>query len=105
MNFDRPPKGLQANLRSNYTENRRIPFKPALDSDYAAANTTNSRQPRAEVDEPIERSEQIRINKLLERDVGFKSRVLKSRGNVNSKQDPRRANREADYASNSRCGL
>ncbi|XP_075243880.1 uncharacterized protein LOC142338130 [Convolutriloba macropyga] len=102
VNFDRPPKGLQANLRSNYTENRRIPFKPALDSDYAAANTTNSRQPRAEVDEPIERSEQIRINKLLERDVGFKSRVLKSRGNVNSKQDPRRANREADYASNSR---
>ena len=82
-------------MRSNWTENRRIPFRPALElrgESSEGGGNERDRRPRAEIDEPMDRNEQIRINRELEAEVGFKSRVLKSRNVGGSKRDPRRAN-------------
>ena len=92
VNYDRPSKDMQAHLRSDFVPNKRLPFKPNLDFERQELNSSEgrARKPRAEIDEPIDRTEQLRINQELEADLGIKSSVLQSK-NEGNKVDPRRA--------------
>ena len=81
---------MQANLRSDFVSNKRLPFKPALELQRQDSSEQRIRKPRAEVDEPVDRIEQLRINRELEAELGIKSRILQGK-NTGNKVDPRRA--------------